>query len=175
MGDTRIPVWPNPPKIKKKQPKKEDFVFCPAENRPGVLELYRTHFNLHPTIPQNDPAKRYLTAAEIHHQAVEAMYRFCYAEDLSSVWAYMWNRWYSPGQWPHWAHTASPLISRLRSTMMVENLWKHIKRRDLAQFNRPRLDLVNYLIQGGLVPRVKQTLEYVRRVRRVGRPRALAG
>jgi hypothetical protein len=59
--------------------------------------------------------------------------------------------------------------------MIVESMWKHIKRRDLAQFNRPRLDLVLYLIIIGLLPRVLQTLAYVRGLRRVGRPKALAG
>ncbi|KAJ7230419.1 hypothetical protein GGX14DRAFT_553899 [Mycena pura] len=59
--------------------------------------------------------------------------------------------------------------------MIVESLWKHVKHRDLAQFNRPRLDLVVNVVFKSLLPRVKRTLEYVRGVRRIGRPQALAG
>jgi hypothetical protein len=58
--------------------------------------------------------------------------------------------------------------------MVVENLWKHLKRRDLAQFNRPRLDLVTHLVISTVLPRVQLTLDCVLERRRIGRAKALA-
>ncbi|KAJ7247186.1 hypothetical protein B0H12DRAFT_986192, partial [Mycena haematopus] len=136
---------------------------------------FRTHLHQHPTFPQNNPEERYISAEEIYRRAVQELYQYCFQNDLSQVWAYMWNRWYCPKQWPLWARAACDAIPRLKTTMIVESMWKHIKRRDLAQFNRPRLDLVTYLIIIGLLPRVMQRLTYVLGLRRVGRPQALAG
>ncbi|KDR83833.1 hypothetical protein GALMADRAFT_110768 [Galerina marginata CBS 339.88] len=86
----------------------------------------------------------------------------------------MWNRWYTPKQWALWARAACPSISRLKTTMVVENLWKHLKTRDLAQFNRPRLDLVTHLVITGVLPRIQQNLDSILDRRRVGRAKALA-
>jgi len=58
--------------------------------------------------------------------------------------------------------------------MVVENLWKHLKRRDLAQFNRPRLDLVTHLVISSVLPRVQLTIDAVLERRRIGRAKALA-
>ena len=57
------------------------------------------------------------------------------------------------------------------TTMIVESLWKHIKHRDLAQFNRPRLDLVTHLVITNVLPRGLRTMEYIQNLRRIGRPR----
>ncbi|KAJ7453245.1 hypothetical protein B0H11DRAFT_1741442 [Mycena galericulata] len=137
--------------------------------------MFRTHLHQHPSFPQNDPEERYISAEEIHKRAVREVYQYCFEKDLSQVWAYMWNQWYSPKEWPLWARASCDAIPRLKTTMVVESMWKHIKRRDLAQFNRPRLDLVTYLVIIGLLPRVRQTLDYVRGFLRMGRPKALAG
>jgi hypothetical protein len=115
-----------------------------------------------------------LTADEIYKGAVNDMYSYCFSNNLSQVWAYMWNRWYMPKQWTLWARAACDAISRLKTTMVVENLWKHIKRRDLAHYNRPRLDLVTHLVITGVLPRVQLTLASILDRRRVGRPKALA-
>ncbi|KAJ7160656.1 hypothetical protein C8R43DRAFT_881402, partial [Mycena crocata] len=117
----------------------------------------------------------YISVDEIHRRAVKQMYTFCYTNGLSQVWAYLWNRWYTPDQWSLWARASCDAIPRLKSTMVVESMWKHIKHRDLAQFNWPRLDLVTHLVLTGLLPRAKRTLEYIRGVQCVGRPKALGG
>ncbi|KDR77336.1 hypothetical protein GALMADRAFT_225456 [Galerina marginata CBS 339.88] len=139
-----------------------------------IVAKFRIHFHQHPAIPFDDEKGTYFTAEEIHHGAVQDMYQYCFENDLSQVWAYMWNRWYTPNQWSLWARSASHSISRLKTTMVVENLWKHFKRRDLAQFNRPRLDLVTHLVISGVLPRVQLTIDSVLGRRRVGRAKALA-
>lgn len=93
---------------------------------------------------------------------------------LTQVWAYLWNQWYNPNQWPLWARSACDAIPRLKTTMVVECTWKQIKRRDLPQFNRPRLDLVTHVLLDTLLPRIRYALEHVQGMRRNGRPQALA-
>ncbi len=57
--------------------------------------------------------------------------------------------------------------------MIVESLWRHIKCRDLPQFNRPHLDLVTHVVLKYLLPRVNHKVAYLKDQRRFGRPRAL--
>ncbi|KAJ7743489.1 hypothetical protein DFH07DRAFT_749939, partial [Mycena maculata] len=133
-----------------------------------------THFHQHPEIPMADEEGTFLSAEEIHYGPTQDMYQYCFENDLAQVWAYMWNRWYTPKQWRLWARAACDAIPRIKTTMVVESLWKHLKHRDLAQFNRPRLDLVTYLIITNVLPRVARTLAYVLGNRRFGRPKELA-
>ena len=169
-GDQRIPIWPVASKIDKTARP----VFCPKEHRSILVEKFRVHFHQHPSIPLNDEKGTLLTAREIYAGAVHDIYQYCFTHDLSQTWAYLWNRWYTPAQWALWARSAAEGISRLKTTMVVENLWKHMKSRDLAQFNRPRLDLVTHLVITGVLPRVQLTLDAILDRKRIGRGKALA-
>lgn len=44
------------------------------------------------------------------HRAVKEMYKFCFQNDLSQAWAYLWNWWYNPKQWPLWARSTDSAI-----------------------------------------------------------------
>lgn len=105
---------------------------------------------------------------------MQDMYQFCFRNNLAQVWAYLWNRWYTPTQWVLWARSASDAIPRLKTTMIAESLFKNLKHRDLAEFNRPRLDLVVNVVISNVLPRAQRTLDYIRGMRRKGRPSALA-
>ncbi|KAJ6611088.1 hypothetical protein B0H10DRAFT_1810288, partial [Mycena sp. CBHHK59/15] len=74
-------------------------IFCPKEFRSIILQKFRTHFHQHPEIPMADKDGTLLTAEEIHDRATRDMYEFCFTNDLAQVWAYMWNRWYTPNAW----------------------------------------------------------------------------
>jgi hypothetical protein len=149
-----IPIWPNPPKVAR-----SDLpAFCPKEFQAKITAKFRVHFNQHPEIPLNDERGTRLTAEEIYEGAARDMYQFCFKNGLAQVWAYLWNRWYTPKQWQLWARSAYPAIPQIRTTMVVESLWKHIKHRDLAEFNRPRLDLVTHLVIENVLPRALRTL-----------------
>ncbi|KAG6912376.1 hypothetical protein DXG01_015053, partial [Tephrocybe rancida] len=150
-------------------------MFCPKEHREPIVENFRIHLHQHPKIPFNDVNFTRLTAAEIHNGAVKDMYTYCFENDLQQAWAYLWNRWYTPNQWKLWARSADDAISHLKTTMIVESLWKNVKHRDLKDFNRPRLDLVTHIVLTSVLPRVKLTLATVCGLRRVGRAVALAG
>ncbi|KLO07967.1 hypothetical protein SCHPADRAFT_807249, partial [Schizopora paradoxa] len=133
---------------------------------------FRRHLCMHPLIPVDDEGTC-LSAKEIQQAAVEDMYQYCYKNDLSQAWAYLWNRWYCPKMWPLWARSASPIIARLRTTMLVESLWKDLKRRHLRNFNRPRLDLVTHIVITNLLPGVLNKLDYILDRRRDGRAKPL--
>ncbi|KAG6848311.1 hypothetical protein H0H93_001313, partial [Arthromyces matolae] len=170
-GDVRIPIWPSPPKVQKNDRPE----FCPEEHRSPIVELFRKHLHQHSTIPLNEAKETYLTPEEIHYRAVKEIYTYCWEHNLPQAWAYMWNRWYTPKQWRLWARAACHDIPRLKTTMVVEGFWKQLKRRDLVNFNRPRLDLVTHIILTSILPRVALRLDYIQGLRRQGRPQALAG
>ncbi|EEB95569.1 hypothetical protein MPER_05441 [Moniliophthora perniciosa FA553] len=135
--------------------------------------MFRRHLHMHPSIPING-LEKHLQRREIHTESTEEMYRYCRMNNLSQAWAYLYNRWYNKKQWILWARSACSEIPRLKTTMIVEGTWKQLKRRDLPQFNRPRLDLVTHVILNYLRPRVQRKLSYLKGKRRLGRARPLA-
>ena len=98
-----------------------DYVFCPAPHRRQILHLFTKHFCQHPLFAEKDGK---WSADQIRRNAVHEMYNFCFVRGLREVWGYLWACWYSSKMWPLWARSTSPYISRLRTTMNVENFWR---------------------------------------------------
>ncbi|KAG9044495.1 hypothetical protein FS837_008065 [Tulasnella sp. UAMH 9824] len=168
-GGKRIPIWPNPPCVKKKDLPR----FCPKEFRAPIVEKFRRHFCLHPQIPLNDQDGTCLTAEEIYETAVYDMYQYCRQNNLAQVWAYLWTCWYASERWSLWARSASPVIPRLRTTMVAEGFWRLFKHDVLAAFSRPRLDLVTHLIITEVLPAMKRKLDHLCGLHRIGWPIAM--
>ncbi|KAF9554479.1 hypothetical protein CPC08DRAFT_644287, partial [Agrocybe pediades] len=105
--------------------KDPDYVFCPAAHGKQILHLFTKHFCQHPLFLEKDGK---WTVQQIHNNAVHEMYSFCQARGLREVWGYMW------------ACSTSPSISRLQTTMNVENFWLQLKHNHLHHVPRPRLD-----------------------------------
>ncbi|KAJ7217809.1 hypothetical protein GGX14DRAFT_343017, partial [Mycena pura] len=102
------------------------YVFCPKAHRKGLLHLAAKHFVQHPFFP--DCNGKHHSGPKLRHQAVAEMYQYCKARNLREMWGYMWANWYSPWRWVLWVWSADPnRLSWLRTTMTVENHWKHIK------------------------------------------------
>ncbi|KAJ7685795.1 hypothetical protein DFH06DRAFT_1264847 [Mycena polygramma] len=80
------------------------------------------------------------------------MYMFCWQRGLHEVWGYLWTSWYSPKRWALWARSTSPFLSRLRTTMNVENFWKQLKHGFLHNHARPRLDLLVWILITKVTP-----------------------
>ncbi|KAJ7852598.1 hypothetical protein B0H13DRAFT_2359391 [Mycena leptocephala] len=148
-GDIRVPVWPNPPKIKKKMFSE----FCPKDFRADIIEMYRTHLHQHPKYSGMTQKNR---TSQPKKSTVELFGR-C----MSFVTTTGFLR--------------SGLTYGTAGTPHNNGRFGLTFHRDLAEFNRPRLDLVVSIVFKSLLPRVKRTLEYVRGLRRIGRPQALAG
>jgi len=164
MGSQRLPIWPAPPSTRG-----ADLPpFCLVAYRATIKNKFIIHFHQYAEIPV-DAEGTHLTATEIHEGTAFDMYTYCQNYDLSQVWAYMWNCWYSPKQWPLWARSAAPEIPHLKTTMVSEAQWKVIKHNDLGMFNRPRLDLVVHMLIMRLLPRVRVTLATILGDRCTGR------
>lgn len=134
-----------------------EYTFCPSAHRGQLLRILTKHFCRHPLFPTR--SRETQSAPEIRRACVQEMYQFCHGRNLREVWAYLWTQWYSPAMWPLWARSASPYLSRLRTTMTAENHWKQIKHQFLHHLNRPRLDLTIYILCTEAAP------EYLRRAR----------
>jgi MULE transposase domain len=128
------------------------FTFCPPEHRDQVLELLVKHFHQHPLIPSSSDQQHH-TNTSIREIAVKEMYGYCKDNDLRWTWAYLWVEWYSMQRWREWARSSKSEISVLKTTMIVESHWRLIKRDYLYTFNKPRVDLLVWVLLSRLIPR----------------------
>ncbi|TCD59764.1 hypothetical protein EIP91_011523, partial [Steccherinum ochraceum] len=151
---------------------KGDYQFCPAAHRLPIMRLFSKHASLHPLLPERHGVAR--SSAEIRRDAVYEMYQHCSTNHLSEVWAYLWTSWYSAKRWPLWARSAyAESIPTKRTTMMVEALWRNLKRLVLHQYNRPRVDLAVYAVVTKALPPYRLTLSQILRPI-AGRSKALS-
>ncbi|KAI0826923.1 hypothetical protein BC628DRAFT_1495368 [Trametes gibbosa] len=148
------------------------YKFCPACHRLPVLRIFTKHACQHPLLPECHGMSR--SAEDIYRDAVDEMYRHCKANNLCEVWAYLWNSWYCPSRWKLWARSAyAESIPRKRTTMIVEALWRGIKRLVLHMYNRPPIDLALYAVVTKTLPRYRVTLSRIMKNPRPGRPAKL--
>lgn len=151
--------------------KDPNYVFCPLPHRLPILRLFAKHASQHTLLPERHGQPR--SAEEIYRDAVEEMYRHCKANNLCEVWAYVWNSWYSPSKWKLWARGAySSSIPCKRTTMMVESLWRNLKRLVLIMHNRPRIDFTIHSIVTQTIPAYRITLSKIVNDSRDGRAAA---
>jgi hypothetical protein len=146
------------------------YVFCPAAHRKQALHLVAKHFCEHPFFPDSDGSK---TAEQIRRNAVFEMYDYCVKRGLRELWGYLWANWYSPKMWKLWARSTSALLTRLRTTMTVENFWKILKHDYLHNVPRLRLDQLVWIIIYKLTPRYYAQLEIMSSDHRLGRSKPL--
>ncbi|KAJ7572871.1 hypothetical protein C8J56DRAFT_1138078, partial [Mycena floridula] len=123
--------------------KDKSYVFCPAPHRKQLLRLFTKHFCQHTLFLDRDGRR---IAEQIRQNGVWEMYTFCHARGLPEVWAYMWTSWYCPKVWKLWARSSSPYLTRLRTTMTVENFWKQLKHDFLHHIVHPRLDQLVWIL-----------------------------
>lgn len=100
------------------------------------------------------------TSHDIRRDAVAEIYWHCHRNNLTEVWAYLWNNWYARDRWSLWARSCahSTCISNHRTTMMGEALWRNLKRLILHNFNRPRLNLALFALVRPSIPRIAKHL-----------------
>lgn len=152
--------------------KDKDYVFCLLPHRVTILRLFAKHASQHSLLPERHGEHR--TAEHIRRDAVTEMYHHCERNHLCEVWAYLWNNWYAPNRWPLWARSSHEMsVPRHRTTMMVEALWRNLKRLVLHMYNRPPLDLAVYALITKAIPPYRKTLSTLTQVRAGGRPEHL--
>src|SRR5271163_1806964 len=59
---------------------------------------------------------------------------------------------YCPKMWKLWARSTSPYLSRIRTTMGVENFWRQLKHKHLHLVARPRLDHLVWILIYNVTP-----------------------
>ena len=153
----------------KRRKKKDNYTFCPAPHRLSLLRLFAKHASQHSLLPERHGQLR--TKEQIREDAVREMYNHCHMNRLCEVWAYLWNNWYSKDKWHLWARSANAnSIPVHRTTMIVESLWRNLKRLVLQMYNRPPVDLANYAIITQCLPIYRLTLSKIIATRSGSRP-----
>ncbi|KAJ3496485.1 hypothetical protein NLJ89_g10479 [Agrocybe chaxingu] len=148
-----------------------NYVFCPAPHRKQLLHLFTWHFCQHPCFPERKEAR--WSAEKIRANAAYEMYSFCYTRGLAEVWGYMWACWYSPRMWKLWARSTSQYVSRVRTTMAVENFWRQLKHNYLHKSARPRLDFLVWILIYQVTPEYFARGDMREESYRLGRPKEL--
>ncbi|KAG6818800.1 hypothetical protein H0H93_001521 [Arthromyces matolae] len=146
------------------------YVFCPAVHRKQLLHMFASHFCQHPLLPERDGK---WSKETIRREAVWEIYDFCKRRGLREVWGYMWAGWYSPKMWALWARSTTPYLSRLRTTMNVENFWRQLKHDYLHHVARPRLDHLVWILIHKVTPAYVARAEILDDTYRMGRSKGL--
>jgi len=122
-----------------------------GDEQDTVLDIFSRHYNSHPLIP--DQNGTYRSAEQIHRACATEMYYWCKSRNYFRLWAYLWVNWYQPNQWPLWARSVNEKeIPVLKTTMIIESHWRKIKHDYLHRFNRPRIDLVIWVLVSRSIP-----------------------
>ncbi|KAI9806204.1 MAG: hypothetical protein M1825_006319 [Sarcosagium campestre] len=128
------------------------------EERETVLQMFERHYNMHPLIP--DQNGTYRSSNAIHRESIREIYTWCRARNYFRLWAYLWINWYKLGQWELWARAANEKeIAVLKTTMIVESHWRKIKHDYLHRFNRPRIDMVVWILISRAIPQAVERMK----------------
>ncbi|KAJ7595291.1 hypothetical protein C8J56DRAFT_1001634 [Mycena floridula] len=131
--------------------------FCALEHRTEILTLVEKVYCAHPLIPGYAASN----PKAIHEWGTKILYNFCVSEDLREVWAYLWENWLRPGRWELWAHSGNAEIPVLKTTMILESHWRHIKKDFLHHFASPRVDLLVWILVTKLAPTYYRKLDLI--------------
>lgn len=118
--------------------------------RETVLNMFRRHFNQHPLIPNQNGI--YRSREAIHQECAQEMYAWCHEKNYYRLFSYLWNNWYKAEMWKLWARASSEEVPVLKTTMILESHWRVIKHDFLHRFNRPRIDLVVWVLTTRVIP-----------------------
>ena len=122
-----------------------------SNERDEVLGIFSRHYNAHSKIPDHSGNLR--SPEVIHRDCADEMYLWCHAKNYFKLWAYLYTNWYKIGQWEMWARSNNPNeIPVLKTTMILESHWRRIKCDFLHRFNRPRIDLVIWVLTTRSIP-----------------------
>ncbi|KAA8641707.1 uncharacterized protein ATNIH1004_011843 [Aspergillus tanneri] len=93
------------------------------------------------------------SSTTLHRECAAEMHTWCKERGYYRLWAYLYINWYCPEQWKLWARAADPTdIPVVKTTMIVESHWRTLKHDYLHRFNRPRVDLVVWVLTSRVLP-----------------------
>ncbi|SAM00704.1 hypothetical protein, partial, partial [Absidia glauca] len=118
-----------------------------VKKKTGCYHDHLLKFVLHLTGGRNFAVEEFQAyARRIHYGSTYEMYLYCQNNDLPDTWAFLWRNWYTHEKWKLWARSTTMEIPSGKSTMLVESHWRVLKRNHLYHHNRPRLDLLCFVI-----------------------------
>ncbi|KAI8328729.1 hypothetical protein BC941DRAFT_519150 [Chlamydoabsidia padenii] len=128
-----------------------------------IVEKMKDHYCRHPIFQEGhsnfSQEEYHVIAGQLHRQSAQEMYIYCTNNDIPDVWGYLYTLWYRPDEWRKWARSCTFLVRNGKSTMMMESHWKVLKRNHLYHYNRPRMDLLTYIITDKFVKHHKHSYE----------------
>ena len=130
------------------------------DEKEAVLNMMGRHFHLHPLIP--DQNGTFKSSKLIYQECITEVYRWCKARGYFRLWAYLFLNWYQPKQWELWARSADPKhIPTVKTTMIAESHWRTLKHDYLHRFNRPRVDLIVFILITRVLPDAEHRLSAI--------------
>ncbi|ETV71260.1 hypothetical protein H257_13398 [Aphanomyces astaci] len=122
--------------------------FCDKAVLGPLLSLMKSHYKAHPFMSMHDDAMPpHDKSCVFYIRAVEEIYNFCKECSASYLFVYLFNNWYSENEFKRWARSQCPTaLATLRTSMMAEAHFNCLKYRFLKDFQRPRLDLLCFII-----------------------------
>lgn len=121
------------------------------EERKIVEGMFARHYNAHLLIPSGDLG--FLSSKDLYRNCTQEAYAWCRSRNFPFLWADLWVNWYHPSQWRLWARSVNATqIPVLKTTMVMESHWRRFKHDFLHDYNRPRIDLVIWILVSRLLP-----------------------
>lgn len=131
-----------------------------TEERDAVIGMFTRNSNANSFIPH--PYGSYRSPDVIYHQSENELYNYCQMHGFCRLWPYCWIIWYRPTQWKLRAMSACETeIPVLKTTIIVVPHWRVVKHDYLHRFNRPRVDLVAWILSSRMIPRSVKTMHAI--------------
>jgi hypothetical protein len=132
-------------------PKSSAGSLCSDNQIKNVVNMVKRHSIMHPLIPVRK--NTFWNTTQIYEHCVREMYEYCYSNNLSKLWGYLWVNWYNRKDWKLFARSAYLSAMPLaRTTMITESHWRVLKYNYKYNYNRPRLDRLTQILVEQLVP-----------------------
>jgi len=119
----------------------------------AILSVIDRHYHMHPFFM---PSLKFDTMQKI---AIEELFGLLKLPAEKSILDYLYEHWYSGKTFFLWGRRTEGEIALSKTTMKVEAHWSMLKRLYLLPYNRPRVDLLLYVLENQIMP--KFTMEYV--------------
>ena len=129
-----------------------------ATGKDTILQIFRQHFNSHALIPDRNGS--FCAPEVIHRESTAEMYSWCRERNYFRLWVYLFVNWYCSEQWSLWARSSNAVqVPVLKTTMIVESHWRRLKHDYLHRFNRPRIDLVTWILAKRVIPEATEKMK----------------
>lgn len=147
-------MWHMMRAVKKKlaECRKQNLSSLTMTDETKLMSLMHTHYSRSTVLfDRTDNELRALALAELH--------KFFEGKEESVFIEYMLKNWYDESHWRLWGRRSGRKVALSRTTMFVESHWSVLNCLYLLPYNRPRVDLVVYIIDTRLMPKFENDFD----------------